>query len=119
MVAIAHPVTAHPTELRRRRWHDDPAAIYRRRRLGVLGLVLLLVALASVAGQLLAGSSVGGGEPQPVARRSVVVQPGDTVWSIASSLAPGTDPRPLVDSIVDANGGSTLVAGQRLDIVLP
>ena len=48
-----------------------------------------------------------------------VVEPGDTVWSIAAALAPDADPRPLVDEIVDANGGASLDVGQRLELRLP
>ena len=46
------------------------------------------------------------------------VQPGDTYWSIALELAPGVDPRPIVDRLIEANGGSnSLDVGQR--IVVP
>jgi hypothetical protein len=47
----------------------------------------------------------------------LVVQPGDTLWSIAQRLDPGRDPRPLVDALARANGGTALQAGQR--IVVP
>ena len=115
MVAITHPgalrlPAAHP-------WATP--AVYRRRRLAVLGLALVLVALASVAVQLLVGGRAADTPARPVARVSVVVSPGDTVWSIATDLAPTADPRPVVDAIVAANGGSSLVPGQRLELVLP
>jgi LysM repeat protein len=48
-----------------------------------------------------------------------VVQPGDTVWSIARrSSGPTADPRPLVDALVQANGleQSVVVPGERLVI---
>jgi Tfp pilus assembly protein FimV len=35
---------------------------------------------------------------------TVVVQPGDTLWSLAEELAPEEDPRAVVDAIVDLNG---------------
>ena len=35
---------------------------------------------------------------------TVVVQPGDTLWSIAQEVAPEEDPRAVVDAIVDLNG---------------
>jgi len=49
----------------------------------------------------------------------VVVRPGDTLWSIARRVAPGQDPRGVVDAIADANGveAGSLVPGQTL--VLP
>ena len=45
-----------------------------------------------------------------------VVQPGDTLWSIASSLTDG-DIRSFVDELVDLNGTASVDVGQRL--VLP
>ena len=50
---------------------------------------------------------------------SVVVQPGDTLWSIATAAAPRVDPRVTVQKIIDRNGLSSaqIQAGQVL--VLP
>jgi len=45
-----------------------------------------------------------------------VVQPGDTLWSIALTLSPGDDPRPLVHVLDDIAGGALLAPGQRLVI---
>jgi hypothetical protein len=118
MVAITHPSFRPAPTGAARFGPSASAATYRRRRLALLGALLVVLALASVALQLLAGAA-DGGDARPVARVSVVVAPGDTVWSIATGLAPEGDPRPVVDAIVDANGGSSLVAGQRLEVVLP
>lgn len=113
MVAIAHPALA-PLAMRL------PADVYRRRRLAVAGLVLVMLALAvAVASSLLGAASADRLATEPVAAVSVVVEPGDTVWSLAESVAPGADPRPVVDAIVDANGGAGLTAGQRLTLALP
>ncbi len=47
-----------------------------------------------------------------------IAQPGDTFWALAQELAPGEDPRPVVDRLVAANGGrSALAAGQ--EVVVP
>ena len=43
-----------------------------------------------------------------------IVQPGETLWSIASALEPGADPRPLVARLSAEIGGRTLDAGQVL-----
>jgi LysM repeat protein len=45
-----------------------------------------------------------------------VVQSGDTLWSIAVRRAPGSDPRRVVQAIVDANqvDPGTLAPGQVL-----
>ena len=46
-----------------------------------------------------------------------VARPGDTLWSIASELQPGGDPRPLVAQLEQQLHGAELVAGDRL--ILP
>ena len=114
MVAITSPASIRLVPAS----HWGTPAVYRRRRAAALGLLLVVLALGSLALQLLSGSDGGGAEVRPVARVSVVVAPGDTVWSIASTVAPGADPRPIVDAIVAANGGPSLVAGQRLELAL-
>ena len=45
-----------------------------------------------------------------------VARPGDTFWALAQELAPDRDPRPVVDALVVANGGSSIQVGQRLVI---
>jgi LysM repeat protein len=49
---------------------------------------------------------------------SVVVEPGDTLWSIAVSVADGEDVRVVIDRIQELNGleGSGLVPGQVLQL---
>jgi LysM domain len=104
-------------------------AVYRRRRLvaGVLVAiaVVALVLLATAAAARIAGgapSAAGGPSPTSaaapgaagVAAPTVVVQPGDTLWSIAAEVAPGTDVRVTVDRLVALNGSSPIVAGQEL-----
>ena len=96
-----------------------PAATYARRRL-VAGILLAALVVAAVIGvSWLTRPAAGEAQLRPVAEVQVLVQPGDTVWSIATGLAAGTDVRPVVDAIVDANGGADLVVGQRLEVTLP
>jgi hypothetical protein len=45
-----------------------------------------------------------------------VAEPGDSYWEIATELAPGADPRPIVDVLVEVNGGPSIRVGQRLVI---
>lgn len=45
---------------------------------------------------------------------TVVVHPGDSLWSIAVSRYPHHDPRVVVDAFVEVNGGSPIQAGQQL-----
>jgi Tfp pilus assembly protein FimV len=82
--------------------------------------VLLLVLV--VAGCLLIapGLAKGDGPDRPAPRVTYVVEQGDTLWSIARRVAPGRDPRPVVDGLIEANdlrGG--LQAGQELSIPVP
>ncbi|HAQ59549.1 MAG TPA: hypothetical protein DCR63_03645, partial [Microbacterium sp.] len=50
--------------------------------------------------------------------RTVVVEPGDSLWSIALAVAPGADPRDVIDEIVRLNalGSSAVDAGQRISV---
>jgi nucleoid-associated protein YgaU len=95
---------------------------YTRRRI-VAALVLTLIVLASwVAVRALESTAVLGAPTQPsptmpVATGSYVVQPGETFWSIVRRVDPAGDPRPVVDRLVAAHGGSQLQAGDV--IVLP
>jgi nucleoid-associated protein YgaU len=84
-----------------------------RRLAAVLGLA------AGVGAAALAGSALDGGPGADLhlaGQSSVVVRSGDTLWSIASSVAGGHDVRQVVDGIQQVNGlrGSDLVPGQVL-----
>ena len=95
------------------------AGVYLRRRVVALGLAVFVAALLLVgAGHVLANR---GGDPAstPAVRpaTSYVVQPGDTMWSLAATFH-GPWPRAAyLDRLLDANGGSHLEVGQLL--VLP
>ena len=71
-------------------------------------------ALAALVGGLVVFTSLG----LAVAARggTVVVQPGDTLWSIASEHYPADDVRVRVDDIEQANdlAGPVIQVGQRL-----
>ena len=45
-----------------------------------------------------------------------VVRPGDTLWSIASKLEPGGDPRPLVSEFERQLHGAVLIPGDELKL---
>lgn len=89
-----------------------------------LAVVVGVLALLAVLGALAVGrGALAGLAPAPPAAsavsgpsRTVVVEPGDAVWSIARRAQGGGDVRPLVDRIVAANGGTVLVPGQHLQI---
>lgn len=109
------------------------ARIYRRRRLAVLAAALSLVLAVGLLTSLASSSaatdvrmapadapivrepSAYGASGHDVPARAVyVVQPGDTIWSIAHELDPSGDTRAMVDRIVALNGGAALEPGQRL-----
>lgn len=87
----------------------------RRGRFVLLALLLLLAALAGVLVAASTGEAAAPAGPAP----TVVVQPGDTLWSIAARYAPGPDPFGTIEQIRQLNGldGYTLQAGETL--VLP
>ena len=83
----------------------------------VLGLVLAGgVGLAALAGPAVVGEQSAGGGLALAGESSVVVAPGDTLWSIAGAIAPDSDPRAVVDALRAANDldGVALVPGQVL-----
>jgi Tfp pilus assembly protein FimV len=85
-------------------------------RARVLAIVLVIAAFLLVA----PGLARGDGPERPARQVTYVVEPGDTLWSIARRVAPGHDPRPVVDALVEANdlhGG--LQAGQELSVPVP
>jgi len=103
-----------------------PAGVYHRRRLGVVVVVATLVLvgyLASVGVAALLARPAVGAPATPAAAsgahpagRVYVVQPGDTLWSIARSVHPHGDLRPVVDRLEARAGGATIVPGQRITL---
>jgi LysM domain len=79
---------------------------------------LLLAALAWMAVAARAQAADGGLPPGAVYRNltSVVVHPGQTLWSIAAQAEPSADPRVVMQEIADLNAlqGSSVQPGQRL-----
>jgi hypothetical protein len=82
----------------------------------VLAIVLVVTLFLLVA----PGLARGDGPDRPAQRVTYVVEPGDTLWSIARRVAPGRDPRPVVDGLIRANDlRAGLQAGQELSIPVP
>jgi LysM repeat protein len=72
---------------------------------------LVLIAVGFVAARSAEGSA-------PQAERAAVVQPGDTIWSIASHQYPDSDPRARVGQIERLNhrDGPAVHPGDRLEL---
>jgi Tfp pilus assembly protein FimV len=92
--------------------------VYRRRRFAAVAIGIGAVLAAGHAGAALGGTSLAapGARPRVVTH---VVQPGDTLWSVAKDLAPGEDPRPVVDALSQARDGAPLVPGEPLTWLAP
>jgi hypothetical protein len=132
MAAIAYPIPAErrphlvlvPPQGPRPRRRLSRAATLRRRRLaalvvGVLAVLALQFAVHTMAAWL-GGGPLAASEPRPAAARATavyVVQPGDTLWTLARRAHPAGDLRPVVGRLAAAVGDRPLHAGQR--IVLP
>jgi hypothetical protein len=88
--------------------------------------VAVLTVLAAAAVVMLLWLAVAGGaqaashgEPAGAGYRgmtSIVVKPGQTLWSIAVSAEPSANPWVVIRQIVDANalGGTSVRSGQQL-----
>ena len=74
-------------------------------RLTRRGVVVLTIAVALLAGGLvwLARLSAPQAAPPRQAPHAVLVQPGDTLWGIATRVAPGADPQAEVDRLMRRN----------------
>jgi Tfp pilus assembly protein FimV len=100
----------------RRRLPDRATRVRRRRLVVLLAAVALAFAVAGAA-QVVSGVAVEESpRPESISGGEYVVQPGDTLWSIAARLAPDDDPRAVVDALRAANGGADLQVGDRLDL---
>ncbi len=95
------------------------ATTYRRRRVAAAGLALAIVVLAAQAGGALGDSPLAVSERRPASSSThspvaYVVEAGDSLWSIAEELAPGEDPRPVVDALSEARDGAPLIPGETI-----
>jgi hypothetical protein len=105
--------------LRLERRARGPVRLTRRGRLVLLaGLVVLLFAAFSLGRVGAEGTT----SSVPAAQlETTTVQPGETLWGVAKRLAPGQDPRPVVEQIrrINALPDAGLRAGQQLLLPAP
>jgi len=113
---MTRPGTARARAVRTR------VRLTRRGRIVVAALitagVVLVAALAWLAGTARAGTPGAGPPPSAVyhSLRPVVVQPGESLWAIATQADPTGDPRSVMQEIIDINAlhGTSVQPGQRL-----
>ena len=91
-------------------------AVYMRRRLIAASLGLGIVLTAAHAGVALGGPTTTPGRSPHPRIVSVVVQPGDTLWSIAERIAPSSNTARIVDKWAEKLGTSDVRAGQGLNL---
>jgi LysM domain len=107
---------------------DRATRVRRRRILALVALVAIVLLASALAVQVVGWIADVEGSPSPepldptswglVAGQEYVVQPGDTMWSIAAEIAPDRDPRAVVDALREANGGPELEVGDRLILAI-
>jgi hypothetical protein len=102
------------------------AGLYRRRRIVVAVALVAVATCTAFAGRSALEAlrpAVPGAGPAPALRSGasaggpvVIVRQGDTLWSIARSVAPGGDIRAAVDRLAAAHGTGPLQVGERLPV---
>ena len=87
----------------------------RRRRLAAIFTIAVVGAAWAPAA---VGALGAGPATERVSHSSYFVREGDTLWAIAERVAPGADPRPVVDALAAVNGvdAGSLLPGQLLVI---
>jgi hypothetical protein len=122
MAPAGWPAAGMPGRATQRPAARGGVRLTRRGRLVVTVLLLLatmlVTALVWLAVAARAQATDSGPPPGSVYQNltSVVVHPGQSLWSIASQAQPSVDPRTVMREIVDLNAlhGTNLVPGQRL-----
>ena len=118
---VLRPVVVTGTVVARRAVSRTPIRLTRRGRAVVAGLVVTGLTIAALLASVLASGRAqatnhGQARAGYQGMHKVVVQPGQTLWSIALAAEPAADTRIVVGEIMTANAlsSSTISAGQLL-----
>lgn len=117
--SIGREVDPAARQRTRRRVHSAKMLRRRIRALAVVGVSLAATFGLWIGTSAVASAAHGQLQILPGAVKTANgylyrVQPGDTIWSIATRLDPSGDPRPMADAIESELGGTDLQAGMRL-----
>jgi LysM domain len=120
--AVGRPAAGTPGRAAQRPAGRGGTRLTRRGRVVVATLLVLatvlVMALVWLSAAARAQAADSGPPPASVYQNltSVVVRPGQSLWSIASQAEPSADPRMVMQEIVDLNAlhGTSLVPGQHL-----
>ncbi|MCU1423006.1 MAG: hypothetical protein JWN36_2657 [Microbacteriaceae bacterium] len=108
---VVRPSAAQPTPRLR---------MTRRGRIVLTALVAIPLAAGGFVGVVNAGGAAANSSASSATFHYVTVAQGESLWQIATKVAPSADPRDVISDIVDLNQLSTteLQAGQRIAIPL-
>ena len=121
-IAVPSPRRTSPSPTRRAPLRSVPAAAPRRQLAGIgRGVSWALVALVAVvaAAYLALAAPAPVVEGIPVQEATHVVQPGDSMWSVANEVAPAGEAAAYVERLVEVNGSASVAPGQVLVLPAP
>lgn len=123
MVAITFPTSPAPTPARDTaagRLQLVPPLHRSSSRPGrLLGALVLVAVLVVAVGYLLSQPALEPTGAIAVQDQVHVVASGETMWSIASEVAPAGEAATYVERLVEVNGSATVAAGQVLELPVP
>ncbi len=85
----------------------------------LLGALVLLAVLVAAVGYLLSQPALEPTGSIAVQDQVHVVAPGETMWSIASEVAPAGEAATYVERLVEVNGSAAVASGQVLELPVP
>ena len=114
VAGLGRPARVRPAQVRLAHVRSTKAPVRLTRRGRVVVVLMLLVLL--VVGFSLGMAGQAAGPHTPGVARTVTVHPGESLWQVATRVAPDADPRLVVDQLVRINHltGATVVTGQQL-----
>lgn len=92
-----------------------PVRLTRRGRVVVLLALLVLLLVAFTLGRV-ATSQAATGHPHPPTYQQTTVHTGESLWAVARRVAPGHDPRQVIDKLRALNhlSSAIVIPGQQL-----